>query len=154
MSDILAEGANFTLEISGRVATARIFRRLELGPAELEQAAQSLSDLARDLLTDPRVDGLVIDLRRTAGAAGPEVERIYGAIAAEWETTAQPIAFLVVAETIQALQTARIVSANAPRFGMVSSLREQAHAYAGAGVTPSRSTHSHTWAGRSGIGTS
>lgn len=141
------QGDNFTIEVSNRVATARVYRRPELGPGELEQAARELLAHAKALCVDPVADGLVIDLRRAPGAVGQAVEETYAGIAASWEASAQPVAFLIDAESIQALQVLRVVSESAPRFGMVTSIRSQAHAFAGNESPPSHTTQRVVWAG-------
>jgi hypothetical protein len=146
------EGENFAIEIALRVATARVYRRPELGPAELEDAARCLLAHAQNLVVEPVADGMVIDLRRAPGAASEAVAGAYAAIAASWEGSAQPIAFLIDKTSMQALQIMRVVSEHAPRHGLVTSDRDEAHTFAGNGTAPSHSTRRLLWTGFGSVG--
>ncbi|NUO49954.1 MAG: hypothetical protein HOV80_13955 [Polyangiaceae bacterium] len=146
------EGENFAIEINRRVAIARVYRRPELGPAALEDAARALLAHAQTLVVEPIADGMVIDLRRAPGAVSEAVATAYATIARSWEASAQPIAFLIDKESMQALQIMRVVSEHAHRFGLVTSDRDEAHAFAGNGSVPSHSTRRLLWNGFGSVG--
>jgi hypothetical protein len=141
------EGENFAIEISRRVAVARVYRRPELDPTALEDAARALLAHAQTLVVEPIADGMVIDLRRAPAAVSEAVATAYATIAATWEASAQPIAFIIDKESVQALQILRIASEHAPRFGLVTSERDEAHAFAGNGASPGNSTRRLLWNG-------
>lgn len=146
------EGENFAIEIARRVAVARVYRRPELGPAALEDAARALLAHAQALVLEPTADGMVIDLRRAPGAVSEAVAAAYAMIARTWEASGQPIAFLIDKESMQSLQIMRVVSEHAARFGLVSSDRDEAHSFAGNGNVPSRSTRRLLWNGFGSVG--
>lgn len=146
------EGENFAIEISRRVAVARVYRRPELGPAALEDAARALLAHCQALVVEPVADGIVLDLRRAPGAVSEAVAASYATIARSWEASGQPIAFLIDKESMQALQIMRVVSEHAQRFGLVTSDRDEAHVFAGNGNVPSHSTRRLLWNGFGSVG--
>lgn len=126
-----AEGENFTIDIEDGVAVVRVFRRSDLDSGKLGALAEEIVPLAKALTTHDGVTGMVVDLRRVNGAVAPRVEQAYGAVAATWEATAQPIAFLV-GEAVQRMQIGRVVSQFAARCGGLFSERDDARRFAGA----------------------
>ena len=126
-----ASGDNFTIDLEHGVAIVRVYRRTDLGPAASADQATQLLPKTRSLVVASDVLGLVIDLRRVGGAVSPEIERVYGQLVADWETSGQPVAMLV-ADPVQRMQLGRLVSEHAPRFGGLFSDREEARKFAGA----------------------
>jgi hypothetical protein len=121
---------NYTLEVEHGAAIVRVFRNAELQRHQEIDAARSLLAEARALTYDAEVLGIVIDLRRV-GIVPPEVEAPYRELAAAWEASGQPVAFLTL-DPIQKLQLNRIVGEAAPRMGALFADRNEARRFVGA----------------------
>jgi hypothetical protein len=118
------------VDVEHGAAVVRVFRRAGLDRQEEVEAARQLLAEARALTEDASVLGLVIDLRRV-GVIGPELEAVYRQIAAAWEQSGQPVAFLTI-DPMQTLQLNRIVSETSPRLGAVFTDRNEARRFVGA----------------------
>ena len=96
---------------------------------------QQLTRSIRKLATDPAADGVVLDLRRVPLVLDPFTEASYAQALAAWESTAQPIAALLVENALQKLQLKRVMAEHAPRFGAVFTDRTRAYVFAGGAPT-------------------
>lgn len=126
-----SEERNYTVEIEHGAAVVRVFRSSGMAREQVLAAAKALLAQAKTLTRDENVHGLVLDLRRLAGAVSPEIEAIYAEIAKAWEFSGQPIALLSL-DPMQKLQLQRIVSQSAPRLGTVTNDRNDARRFVGA----------------------
>ncbi len=127
-----AEGPNFVIDLEEGVAVCRVFKRPELDPAQLNDAAALLLSMGKKLALEEGVAGLVLDLRRTSGAVGPNAEQALAALGAAWEDTGQRIAFLVLDDSVLRMQLNRIAQSSTPRFGAVFVDRNEARSFVGA----------------------
>jgi hypothetical protein len=130
MASVHAEGANYSITLSGAVATCRVWLRPDLSMAEGAECATAIAGHLEKLAVDPDVVGVVFDVSEGPAIAGPKTEAALGAMLSRFERAGRRIAIVTSDNAMQRMQQTRITGAHAPQFGRVVSTALEGRAYA------------------------
>lgn len=136
---VYSSGENFEITVDEGLATARVWRRLDLdAEAGARSAAQIASDLGRLL---PTVTGVLFDVREGPPVAGPKTVETLSRLLRECEMAQVRIAVLVGIDQMSMLQMRRLTGTFAPKFGRATAYLSNAEDFArGTGDPSMRAT--------------
>lgn len=123
------QGENYLIEVNGKRASARVWKRPDLDSAAGALNAATMVATLTELAS--KVESLVFDLRDAPVIAGPKTVDALSALFRTYETAGAKIAVLVTTEPIQTLQFRRLLSSYAPTKGRLALTTEEAEVWAG-----------------------
>ena len=108
---IYAEGANYRFEIADTIATCRVWRRPDLDSNAGARCAQETIEHFRALaLAGSNVArAIILDVSDAPAVAGPRTLQAIGQLLEAWELVKRPVAVVIGAAPIQALQFRRLI---------------------------------------------
>ena len=129
LSRMSLRGENYEIEVHGRRATARVWKRPDLDSAEGARNAAVMVTKLTELASS--VDSLVFDLREAPVIAGPRTVDALGVLFSSYEQAGARIAVIASNEPLQTLQFRRLLSTYAPTTGQLTLSTSEAEAWAG-----------------------
>lgn len=123
-------GENYLIEVEGKRAKARVWKRPDLDSAAGARDAAIMVATLADLA--PKVHSLVFDLREAPLIAGPKTVDALSGLFRTYESAGARFAVIVTTEPLQTLQFRRLLSSYAPTKGRLMFSPEEAEAWAGA----------------------
>src|SRR6187549_1779644 len=116
MTQRFAEGKNYEIDVTGSLATCRVWSRPDLDSAEGAQlAAEKIAVFQR--LSASTVQALVLDLSRAPPVTGAKTQESLGAMLRAWQDAAKYVAVVAGSNSMQQLQLRRIITTSAPDYG-------------------------------------
>jgi hypothetical protein len=116
MSQRFAEGANYSIDLDGRIAVCRVWSRPDLDSAAGAQLAIDKIALFQRLAAGVTL-GLLFDLSQAPVVTGPKTQDALGAMMQAWQSAGKPAALVSGPNSIQQLQLRRLISMFAPDQG-------------------------------------
>ncbi|MBS2017720.1 MAG: hypothetical protein JST00_32885 [Deltaproteobacteria bacterium] len=123
-------GDNYEIEVHGRRATARVWKRPDLDSAEGARNAAAMVAKLTELAAS--VDSLVFDLREAPLIAGPRTVDALGELFSAYEEARARIAVVTTSEPLQTLQFRRLLSTYAPTMGQLTLSTSEAETWVNA----------------------
>lgn len=123
------QGENYLIELHGKRASARVWKRPDLDSAAGARDAAIMVTTLTDLAS--KVASLVFDLRDAPVIAGPKTVDALSGLFRTYENAGAKIAVIVSTEPIQTLQFRRLLSSYAPTKGRLTFTTEEAEAWTG-----------------------
>lgn len=108
-----AEGANYSIDIEGSVATCRVWARPDLDFASGAQSATQKISLFQ-LLAKGDTAGMLFDLTQAPAVTGPKTQEALGQMLRAWQAAGKPIAVVTGQNSMRKLQLRRLLSTFAP----------------------------------------
>jgi len=125
MTPRFAEGKNYEIDVTGALATCRVWSRPDLDSTEGAQlAAEKIAVFQR--LSATTVQRLLLDLSRAPPVTGAKTQESLGAMLKAWEDAAKYVAVVAASNPMQQLQLRRIVATFAPSYGKLFDVARQA----------------------------
>jgi hypothetical protein len=125
MTQRFAEGKNYEIDVTGTLATCRVWSRPDLDSTEGAQlAAEKIAVFQR--LSATTVQRLLLDLSRAPPVTGAKTQESLGAMLKSWEDAAKYVAVVAGSNPMQQLQLRRIVATFAPHYGKLFDVARQA----------------------------
>lgn len=112
-------GGNHTIHVRNGWIYVHVFKREDVNLEQGARFAQELSTTLTELLGEPDVTGLIVDVRDAPAIAGPKTRACVSELCADWELAERPVAFVVGDQPIKEVQFQGIVSKSAPCWGRV-----------------------------------
>lgn len=123
-------GENYLIEVDGKLAKARVWKRPDLDSAAGAHHAAIMVATLTDLAS--KVRSLVFDLRDAPVIAGPKTVDALSGLFRAYESAGARFAVIVTTEPLQTLQFRRLLSSYAPTKGRLTFSTEEAEAWAAA----------------------
>jgi hypothetical protein len=125
MTQRFAEGKNYEIDVTGSLATCRVWSRPDLDSTEGAQlAAEKIAVFQR--LSTSTVHGLLLDLSRAPPVTGAKTQESLGAMLKAWQDAAKYVAVVAASNSMQQLQLRRIITTFAPDYGKLFDVARQA----------------------------
>jgi hypothetical protein len=132
MTQRFAEGKNYEIDVTGALATCRVWSRPDLDSTEgARLAAEKIAVFQR--LAATSVQGLLLDLSRAPPVTGAKTQDSLGAMLKAWQDAAKYVAVVAASNSMQQLQLRRIVATFAPKYGKLFDVARQAEEWLAAG---------------------
>lgn len=113
-----SETENYSIDIDGTRAVAKVWRRPDLDSATGARLAGELGvDISRIV---GRIRTLVLDVSAAPPVAGPKTTEALGGLLATCEKAGVDIDVLVTDDAVQSLQIKRLISQYAPKHGRLT----------------------------------
>jgi hypothetical protein len=128
MSQRFAEGANYSIDLDGRIAVCRVWSRPDLDSAAGAQLAIDKIALFRRLAAGVTL-GLLFDLSQAPAVTGPKTQEALGAMMDAWQRAGKPVAVVSGPNSLQQLQLRRLISIFAPDQGALFGSVDEASAW-------------------------
>jgi hypothetical protein len=128
MTERIAEGMNYTIDLDGGVAVCRVWSRPDLDSATGALLATEKIGVFRRLATGA-ARAMILDLSAAPSVTGPKTQQALGEMVQTFQEAAKPVVVVVGANAIQQLQLRRIVSTFAPNHGALLGSTEEAAAW-------------------------
>jgi hypothetical protein len=104
-----AEGANYTIDVEGRLAVCRVRCRRDLTMQEGAQLASEKVALFRKLATGD-TQAMLFDLSAAPAVIGPKTQDALGKMLQVWQLASKPIALVSGTNALQQLQLRRLAA--------------------------------------------
>ena len=125
MTQRFAEGKNYEIDVTGALATCRVWSRPDLDSTEGAQlAAEKIAVFQR--LSASTVQGLLLDLSRAPPVTGAKTQESLGAMLKAWQDATKYVAVVAASNSMQQLQLRRIIATFAPDYGKLFDVARQA----------------------------
>src|SRR4051812_43657202 len=106
MTQRFAEGKNYEIDVTGTLATCRVWSRPDLDSTEgAALAAEKIGLFQR--LAASAAQGLLLDLSRAPPVTGAKTQESLGAMLKAWQDAAKCVAVVAASNSMQQLQLRR-----------------------------------------------